>query len=240
MTPVGARTVSGALAAPLIDLNGADFVTINGLNAGGNSLTFCNSSASAVAGTSTIRFINGATNNLVTNCSVLGSSTGITTVATGNVLFSTSTVAGGNSTNTIQLNDIGPCATLPTKGVMSLGSGSPNANTANVIDNNNIFDFFQAGIASQGISIQSGNTTVTISNNRLYQTAPRAFTTTALTYNGILVQPGTAGSATITGNTIGFGATQPDRNNDHQWLGESHQRNQCLEHQHGTYDQHPK
>ena len=116
MTPVGVRTVAGALAAPLIDLNGADIVTINGLNAAGNSLTLCNSSAAATAGTSTIRFIEGATNDVVTNCSVLGSSTGAVGVATGNVLFSTSTVAGGNSSNTISLNDIGPCATLPTKG----------------------------------------------------------------------------------------------------------------------------
>ena len=93
MTPVGARTVSGALAAPLIDLNGADNVTINGLNAAGNSLTLTNPSTSAVAGTSTVRFINGATSDLVTNCSVRGSSTGHWPLRCGNVLFST--VDGG-------------------------------------------------------------------------------------------------------------------------------------------------
>ena len=206
MNPVGARTVSGTLAAPLIDLNGADNVTIDGLNAAGNSLTLTNLSASAVAGTSTVRLINGATNDLLTNCTVRGSSTSSQTTAGGNVLISTST-GGTNSGNTISNNDIGPAgANLPTKGVMSLGSASPNNNTANVIDNNNIFDFFSATASVAGISIQANNVTTTISNNRVYQTAPRVFTVTGLTYTGILVQPGSTGSATITGNTIGFGA----------------------------------
>jgi hypothetical protein len=61
----GARTVTGNLAAPLIDLNGADFVTIDGTNSGGNSLTLSNTNTSATLGTSTIRLINGASNNTV-------------------------------------------------------------------------------------------------------------------------------------------------------------------------------
>ena len=40
ITPSGARSISGAIPAgnPLINLNGADNVTIDGLNTGGNSL----------------------------------------------------------------------------------------------------------------------------------------------------------------------------------------------------------
>ena len=139
-----ARTVSGAIAAgsPLVDLVGANNVTIDGVNAAGNALTLSNTTASATAGTSTIRFINGASNNTVTRSTILGSSTGAAATGTGTVLFSTSTVAGGNSTNTISANDIGPAgANLPTKGVMGLGT-AVNLNVANVIDNNNIFDFF--------------------------------------------------------------------------------------------------
>src|SRR5262249_25965269 len=136
ITPSGARTVSGGLATPLIDLAGADNVNINGLNASGNSLVISNTSTAATAGTSTIRFINGATNNTVQNCTIAGSSTASTTTAGGNVLFSTSTVAGGNSNNTITLNNIGPAGVnLPTKGVMGLGSASPNANSGNMITN---------------------------------------------------------------------------------------------------------
>src|SRR6476646_5683312 len=139
-----ARTVSGAIVAgsPLIDLNGADNVTINGLNTGGNSLTISNTTASATASTSTIRFINGAQTNTVTNCTVLGSSTLSTTTAGGNILFSTS-AGGTNSGNTISNNNLGPAgANLPTKCVLSLGSASPNNNVSNSITNNNIFDFF--------------------------------------------------------------------------------------------------
>ena len=203
--PVGARTVSGTLAAALIDLNGADFVTINGLNSGGNSLTISNASTVTTAGTSTVRLINGAQNNLITNCNIRGSSTGGTGAATGNVLISTST-GGANSGNTISNNDLGPAGSnLPSKCVMSLGSASPNNNTGNIITNNNIFDFFTAGASCAGISISTNSDLTTISNNRIYQTAPRVFTG-AFTYNGMLVSPGAAGSATITGNVIGFGA----------------------------------
>src|SRR5689334_23341065 len=89
---------------------------------------------------------------------------------------------------------------------MSLGSASPNNNASNIITANNIFDFFNPAVTVAGISISTNTDLTTISNNRVYQTAPRAFTTTSLRYNGILVSPGSAGSATITGNIIGFAA----------------------------------
>ena len=56
------RTISGAIAgAPLLDLNGADQVTIDGLDVNGNSLTISNTAVDATAGTSTIRFQGDAT-----------------------------------------------------------------------------------------------------------------------------------------------------------------------------------
>ena len=111
MLPSGARTVTGAITAgsPLINLNGAKNVSINGENVGGNSLTLSNTTASATAGTSTIRLINGAQNNIITNCTVLGSSTSAATIAGGNILISTST-GGANSGNFISNNNIGPAA----------------------------------------------------------------------------------------------------------------------------------
>ena len=56
IVPSGTRSVSGSIAGPLIDLNGADNVNINGAF-GGGGLTIDNSSATATA--STIRFISG-------------------------------------------------------------------------------------------------------------------------------------------------------------------------------------
>ncbi len=204
--PVGgaARTISGSMATPLVDLNGADNVTIDGLNTGGNSLALSNASTAATAGTSTIRFIEGATGNTVTRTTILGSSTGTTATATGNILFSTSTVAGGNSNNTVSSSSIGPAGTnLPSKGVMGLGTAA-NANSNNVIDANNIFDFFSPTTSVSGINVQANNDAWTISNNRLYQTAARTFTSTGLRYAGITLSAST-GAFTVSGNTIGFG-----------------------------------
>ena len=64
-------TVTGNLTAPLIDLNGAGNVTIDGsVNALGStkSLVIANTIASNTAGTSTIRFINSAESNTVRYC----------------------------------------------------------------------------------------------------------------------------------------------------------------------------
>jgi hypothetical protein len=207
VSPAGTRTLSGSVAGPLINLNGANNVTITGSGVADNvtvapPLTISNTNTGATA--STIQFINAASNNTVTNCSVLGSSTGAVAAASGTILFSTST-GGANTGNTISNNNIGPAGVnLPTKAVMSLGSASPNNNTLNVVTNNNIFDFFNATTSVSGISVQSNNDNWTISNNRLYQTAPRVFTGTVLRYAGITLN--NTGAFTVTGNTIGFGA----------------------------------
>ena len=100
ITPTGARSVTGTAAlaaAPLIDLNGADGVTINGST---GSLQISNPSTDAAA--STIRFINDATNNTVQNCTIQGRETG---VASGTIFFSTGTTTG-NDGNIITGNTI--------------------------------------------------------------------------------------------------------------------------------------
>ena len=177
------RTISGAIAAgsPLIDLNGADNVTIDGLNSGGNSLTIANTTVSATSGTSTIRFIGGATNNMVTNSNIQGSSSSAVATNGGTIFFSTDAVtANGNDNNTISNNNIGPAgANLPTKAILGNGSTTTTAigNSGIVINNNNIFDFFGAAVTSAGIATNGGCNTWTITNNRLYQTGTRTWTT---------------------------------------------------------------
>ncbi|MGB4844283.1 MAG: T9SS type A sorting domain-containing protein [Ferruginibacter sp.] len=206
-----ARTITGNLTAStgLINFNGADNVTIDGLNTGGNSLTITNTRVNNGAGTSTIRILADATNNTITNCTILGSSTGTLTTATGTILFSTSTT-NGNDNNTISNNNIGPAGTnLPTKAIMALGSTNNNGrrNSGILINNNNIYDFFSATVSVSGIYLSSGNDDWTISNNRIYQTAARNFTTATLRYAGITLNTATLpGVFTVTGNTIGFAA----------------------------------
>jgi hypothetical protein len=208
MSPAGgaARTISGAIAAgsPLIDLNGADNVTINGLNTGGNSLTFSNTTIGTTAGSSTIRLIADASNNTVTNCSILGSSTSTLATVAGTVLFSTGTTTG-NDNNTISNNNIGPAgANLPSKAIMASGTSAAIENDNAMITGNNIFDFFR-DVATSGINILTGNEGWTISNNKFYQTAPRNFTTAASRYAAITLSNSTGGF-TVSGNTIGFAA----------------------------------
>lgn len=53
ISPSGARTLSGTLTGQIFDYNGADNVTINGLNTGGNSLILSNAGTGA---SSVIRF----------------------------------------------------------------------------------------------------------------------------------------------------------------------------------------
>ena len=217
----GPRQVfGGGAGSPLIDLNGAKNVRIDGYG----QLTLYNQDPSASAGTSTIRFIGGAQNNIVANCTISGASTvpvgGVSgTNNGGTILFSTTTANGtnivGNNNNIIANNDIGPAGTfLPTKAICGLGTAGNNTrNQNNVITNNNIFDFFNAtgaaAASTTGIDIRGGNHNWTISNNRLYQTATRTFTGVAgQRYAGITIS-GTTGANgdahTITGNVIGFG-----------------------------------
>ena len=215
ISPAGgaARTITGATVAgsPLIDFNGADNVTINGLNTGGNSLTISNTTASATSGTSTIRFIGGATNNLITNSNIQGSGTMSVATNGATIFFSTDAVtANGNDNNTISNNNIGPAgANLPTKAILGNGSTTTTAigNSGIVINNNNIFDFFGAAVTSSGVATNGGCNTWSITNNRFYQTAPRTWTTGSL-HIGIDIRPTTSTSGaqgfTITGNTVGY------------------------------------
>jgi len=209
--PSGARTISGAAAAgtPLISFSGADNVTIDGLNTGGNSLTISNTTASATSATSTIRFVLDATNNTITNCSVLGSFSGAIGTLGGNIYFATGT-ATGNDNNTISNCNIGPAGTnLPTKGIFGNGSTASTAigNSGITINNNNIYDVFGAAVTSAGLYINGGCNSWSITNNRFYQTATRTWTTGAV-HNAINIQSNAATSGaqgfTVTGNVIGY------------------------------------
>ncbi len=214
ITPSGgaARTISGATTAgnPLIDLNGADNVTIDGLNTGGNSLTISNTTVSATSGTSTIRFQADATNNVVTNTSILGSSTMATTTNGGNIWFGAGAIATGNDNNTISNCNIGPAgANLPTKAVYGNGSTTTTAlyNSGTFLFNNNIFDFFNAAVQSNGIYLAGGNTGWTISNNRFYQTATRTQTAGAV-HAGIQFASSIGNDGhTVSNNTIGYSSS---------------------------------
>jgi len=200
---VTGKTITGNLAAALIDFNGADNVTIDGrLNANGSTkdLIITNTSASATAGTSTIRFINDATNNIVKYSSLKGSSTD---AVAGILFFSITTGTSGNDGNTIDNNNItnSADANRPLNAIYSAGT-MVKENSENTINNNNLYDFFKNGTASNGIQLAENNTAWTISGNSFYETASFA-PTASVEYDALRINSPTGISFTVSNNYIG-------------------------------------
>jgi hypothetical protein len=129
------------------------------------------------------------------------------------IYFSTSTVAGGNSNDTIRNCNIGPygAANVSYKVIYSNGTAAPNANSANIIINNKIYNFqgfngpsfpIDAGVC---VSATGNGSNWNISNNSFYSTV----TTNANTAAGIYFGAGSASTGnTISGNFIGGQASK--------------------------------
>ncbi len=201
--PSGTRTITGATGAgnPLINLNGADNVTIDGLNSGGNSLLISNTSTSSSTNTSTIRFIADATQNTITNCTIAGSEVA---TAGGTIFFAGGTTTG-NDNNTISNCTITAAGSnLPINAIYSNGTTTAIDNSNITISNNNIQDYFHESISSSGINLAANSATWNITGNRFFQTATRTTTANTIYIRGIVINTASAGGYTITNNTIGF------------------------------------
>lgn len=192
----GARTISGSIAGALISLNGADYVTINGLNSGGCSLTIDNTSTSASA--SAILLSNSATYNIITNCTIKGS-TGETT-SCGVVTFQ----SGSNNYNTISYCNITQSGS--NKPWACVVSGSGGTNYYNTIDHCNISNFkghTDSGDKHSAIYLYYNTTSGwTITNNSIFQT--QSITSSGGNVSIIYLSGGDG--YTITGNYIGGSA----------------------------------
>ena len=209
---VSGVVVGGNLPAPLIDLNGADNVTINGSVNQGNgakSLTIINTSTSTTAGTSTIRMYNDACTNTVKYCTLKGSAQ----IGTGAVVLigAGATGGSGNDVITIQNNDIttavGAAASRPWNSILCAGQTQALSNDNITIQNNNIYDFLNSANGSQGINFNAYSSTVSISGNSFYETTSFAPTSTATYYAIVCNWVGLLG-ITISDNFIGGSAAQ--------------------------------
>ncbi len=197
IAPAGgaARTITGSVAGPLIDFNGADRVLINGVNSGGNSLTIENTNTGTA---STIRYINDSEVNAVQNCTILGANTSTTS---GTIFISTSAGIGGNdsigfSTCTIDASG----ANFPVNGIYSAGTAGQENNHI-TISNCNIPNYFNASSVSCGVLAAAANTDWTITGCRFYQGATRTYTT-GNTHRAIQISSGNNHS--VLNNIIGF------------------------------------
>ena len=165
----GARTISGSSGTnALIDLNGADNITIDGtigpiqnVVAAGGSLTIRNTNNAASA---VIRLINDASNNVIENCNIEGGT------LSGNVLISTGTTTG-NDNNIITNNtvrDRTDAAGVPFNDIINAGTSAAIANSNTIITNNQCLNFTQSGLL-----LFAGNEDSTVSGNDISQTASR-------------------------------------------------------------------
>ncbi len=197
-------SISGNLNSNLIDLNGADNITIDGsLNmSGGNAaLTITNSSATSAAGT--IRFINGASGNIIKNCIVKGSETS----ATGGIfLISTSTGVSGNSNNLIDSCNITNAGSRPINAVYAAGSVG-FVNTLNTLSNCNIYNFLSNTATSYGVNIGANNNSWSLNGNSFYETTTMAPTGTFLYYL-INIVNASGGNFAVSNNYLGGNAAQ--------------------------------
>jgi hypothetical protein len=196
-------TITGALAAPLIDLNGADNVTVDGrLNASGatKDLTVTNTSTSNTVGTSTIRFINDATGNTVKYCTIRGSE-GLNSY--GVIYFGVSAGANGNDNNTISNNNITNAGTRPVNAVYSLGTAGKE-NSSVTFDSNNFYDFFHLSLGGSAMNIVSGNSEWTITGNSFYNVSSWNPSNTG--YNIIVINSTGGNNFNVSGNYLGGNA----------------------------------
>lgn len=205
INPSGNRLVQGSAGAQMLDINGADFVTIDGLNSGGNSLIIDNTNAAATNGT--IRFINDAQNNVVRNCTIKGSS--IATNA-GVIFFSSAAgTNGGNDNITIENNIIRESSNGdPIFGIVSFGTaGAPQSkwNSNNSVLNNQLVNCFYAGATiCGGIHLTQGaNENWTISGNSIYWTNTKNTVAAFDYWYGIRITGGNGTGFNITNNYIG-------------------------------------
>ncbi|MFN8259593.1 MAG: GEVED domain-containing protein [Chitinophagales bacterium] len=194
----GARTISGTIAAALINLNGADNVNINGLNSGGNSLTISNTNTATTA--NTIQFIADATNNTVQNCTIQGVGPGL---VQGIISFLTGTTTG-NDNNTITNNIITSGATVAANAIYSAGSSVAIDNSGITISNNSIADYYHSSNNSNGIYIASASSAWSITGNRFYQTATRTSTAAGCVVKAIQIVTASGINYTISNNIIGY------------------------------------
>jgi len=194
-------TISGNITGALINLNGADYFTLDGrVDAAGSTKDLIVANTNTGTSGSTIRYINSAENNTVKYCTLKGSTL---SGSNGILLLSTSSSGNGNDGNIIDSNNIcGNVGARALNAIFSYGTAG-RENNANIISNNNIYDFLSASGSSYGINIASNSSDWTVSGNSLYETTT-LIPIGAFSYEPIRIT--SSASHFITGNYVGGSA----------------------------------
>ncbi|WP_395064145.1 hypothetical protein [Flavobacterium sp.] len=191
-------SIGGNIANPLINLNGADNVIIDGrVNATGTTadLLFTNSNTGVNA--CALRFTNSAENNSIKYAALAASGLSLGTAV---ITFSTSASGNGNDTNIVEFcNVTNAGGNRPFNAILSIGSAG-RENSGNSIRNNALFNFMNNNNNSFGVNISIYSSDWNIINNSIYDSAALA-PTGSYTYGGIRIA--TPNMHTVSGNYIG-------------------------------------
>ena len=184
--PSGTRQVIGTTAATtaaLLDFNGADRVTIDGLNSGGNSLLLRDLGTGLA-----VRYANDASNHVLRNTTVESATNGtMVTIGVG-------TVTGNDNIQIVRntLRDRSDLAGLPPFNLVgSTATSLTITNSGLQFSDNQLFNFRQAGVF-----VGVGTDSITVARNTIFQTAPRTTALFGIAVNGAL------GANLFTENTI--------------------------------------
>lgn len=190
--------ISGAINNPLINLNGADNVVIDGrLNAIGATANLVIINNDTGINACALKLTNSAENNTIKYATLAASGLSLATAV---VTFSTSSSGTGNDTNVIEFCTITNAGgNRPYNAILSTGTAG-RENSGNSIRNNAIFNFMNNKNNSYGVNISIYSTDWNIIGNSFYDTA--ALTPTgSYTYGAIRIA--TPNMHTVSGNYIG-------------------------------------
>jgi subtilisin-like proprotein convertase family protein len=207
MSPV----ITGSATAIFV-LNGADYVTIDGSNNPGVN-TICPLSAStrnmsisntSTSTTSAVVWIqtatgpDGATNNIIRNCNIIGSGSANTLfgIGMGGTTIGYTSSGNGNNNNRIENNSVVAAQT----GIFTRGASAANKNSSNVINQNVMTGSGTMSLRNNGIFANFENN-ITISGNYL------ANITNGISNDIIGINLGFGNNAVSTSSTTGSDVT---------------------------------
>ena len=200
---ISGYSISGTVSGPLISLLGADNVTFDGrVNQTGNTadLTIVNLESSN-SNSRALQFTNDATNNIIQYCVIKSGAAGYI------IYFANTNGTSGNDNNTIDHCNLTNNGTRPAVVIYSAGLSTNKDNSGITISNNNIYNFYNAGVSSSGIYPGANSSAWTIQGNSLYETSPFV-PTASVSCTAINVYNGSGKSFLVSGNYIGGSSPQ--------------------------------
>lgn len=192
------RPASGAslsltgTVSSIFTLNAATWVIIDGRagGAGASAWTIINSSSSDSKRVFT--FINEASNNVIKYCLIKGDNSSTATGTAGLILFSTTTGASGNDSNTINNCTLQQNSANPGCLIQSTGTAA-KTNSSNTISSCNLVN-----ATAYSIWMDANTDTWSVTGNSFYQSA--AISPSTALY---MINVSTGGGYTFTGNYFG-------------------------------------